>query len=247
MSMLFLLSQVDFLPPCFSKYQPHTQNQNMHFFLCNRVPLTMFHTIFFLFYYIPFFALSPIRFCYMFYNFEVIILFLNASHLCNDLLPPPSGVPAPASHAHPTSAFFSFPYFRGASLDFGAATHLGATCFPPLSGVSSHASHRHLTSAFFSFPYFRGASLDFGAATHLGATCFPPLSGVHRHAFTNHLTSVTTCFPLLPGCQTMPRMRISPRKHLLPPPSGVLPSAIRILGIFPCGTISTEQRMHRIS
>lgn len=157
-----------------------------------------------LFYYISFFVLSPIRFCYMFYNFEVIILFLNASHLCNDLLPPPSGVPAPASHAHPTSAFFSFPYFWGASLDFGAATHLGATCFPPLSGVPLPVSHRHLTPQ-------------------------------------------TSLPPRLPGYQNQPRMHISPRKHLLPLPSGVLPYAIRILGIFPCGTISAEQRMHRIS
>ena len=70
-----------------------------------------------------------------------------------------------------------------------------------------------------------GASLDFGAATHLGATCFPRL----------------------PGYQNQPRMHISPRKHLLPPPSGVLPYAIRILGIFPCGTISAEQRMRGIS
>ena len=109
----------------------------------------------------------------------------------------------------------------------------------PISGVPPLTSGRRLTSgrlasphfpgchpmphidisplAFFSFPHFRGASLDFGAATHLGATCFPPLSGVHRHAFTNHLTSVTTCFPLLPGCQTMPRIDISPRKHFPSP------------------------------
>lgn len=157
-----------------------------------------------LFYYISFFVLSPIRFCYMFYNFEVIILFLNASHLCNDLLPPPSGVPAPASHAHPTSAFFSFPYFWGASLDFGAATHLGATCFPPLSGVPLPVSHRHLTPqtslpprlpgcqtlphmhisplAFFSFPHFRGAT--------------PCLTSASHHA---NISS-----PCLPGCSPMP-------------------------------------------
>ena len=162
----------------------------------------------------------------------------------------------------------SFPYFSGASSCLASASHPCSNLFSPLSVVSSHASHRHLTSAFFSFSYFRGASLDFGAATHLGATCFPhfpgchpmphigisplhsslsPISGVLRHAFTNHLTSVTTCFPLLPGCQTLPRMRISPRKHLLPPLSGVLPYAIRILGIFPCGTISAEQRMRGIS
>ena len=163
----------------------------------------------------------------MFYNFEVIILFLNASHLCNDLLPPPSGVPDPASHQHLTLQTSPSPHFPG--------------CHPmPHIDISP--------LAFFSFPHFRGASLDFGAATHLGATCFPPLSGVHRHAFTNHLTSVTTCFPLLPGCQTLPRMHISPRKHFpSPPPSGVLPSAIRILGIFPCRTISAEQRMRGIS
>ena len=119
----------------------------------------------------------------------------------------------------------SFPYFSGASSCLASASHPCSNLFSPLSVVSSHASHRHLTSAFFSFPYFRGAFLDFGAATHLGATCFPRL----------------------PGYQNQPRMRISPRKHLLPPPSGVLPYAIRILGIFPCGTISAEQRMRGIS
>ena len=119
----------------------------------------------------------------------------------------------------------SFPYFSGASSCLASASHPCSNLFSPLSVVSSHASHRHLTSAFFSFPYFRGAFLDFGAATHLGATCFPRL----------------------PGYQNQTRMHISPRKHLLPPLSRVLPYAIRILGIFPCGTISAEQRMRGIS
>ena len=66
----------------------------------------------------------------------------------------------------------------------------------PISGVPPLTSGRRLTS---------------------GRLASPPLSGVLHHAFTNHLTSVTTCFPLLPGCHSLPRMRISPRKHLLPP------------------------------
>ena len=75
----------------------------MHFFLCNRVPLTMFHTIFFLFYYISFFVLSPIRFCYIFYNFEVIFLFFDISPR-KHLLPPLSGVLPP-----PYGSWASFP------------------------------------------------------------------------------------------------------------------------------------------
>lgn len=105
----------------------------------------------------------------------------------------------------------SFPYFSGASSCLASASHPCSNLFSPLSGVSSHASHRHLTSAFFSFPYFRGAFLDFGAATHLGATCFPRL----------------------PGYQNQPRMRISPRKHLLPHFPGCSPPPYGSLASFP--------------
>lgn len=163
----------------------------------------MFHTIFFLFYYISFFVLSPIRFCYIFYNFEVIFLFFGISPLHSSL--------------------------------------------SPISGVPPLTSGRRLTSGRLASPAFRGASPCLACTSHLWHSSLSPISGVLRHAFTNHLTSVTTCFPLLPGYQNQPRMHISPRKHLLPPPSGVLPYAIRILGIFPCGTISAEQRMRGIS
>ena len=143
------------------------------------------------------------------------------------------------------------------------------TCFPRLPGYQTLPRMHIPPLAFFSFPYFRGASLDFGAATHLGATCFPPLSGVPLPVSHRHLTPQTSLPPRLPGCQPLPHMHISPLAFFsfphfrgatpcltsashpanvsFPPPSGVLPSAIRILGIFPCGTISAEQRMHRIS
>lgn len=96
----------------------------------------------------------------------------------------------------PPLAFFSFPYFRGASLDFGAATHLGATCFPPLSGVPLPVSHRHLTPQ---------TSLS------------PPPSGVPAPASYAHLTSGILLFSPFPGCHSLPHISISPRKHFLSP------------------------------
>ena len=112
----------------------------------------------------------------------------SASHPCSNLFSPLSVVSSHASHRHLTSAFFSFSYFRGASLDFGAATHLGATCFPhfpgchpmphigisplhsslsPISGVPSLTSGRRLTSGRLASPAFRGAPLCHTDLGHL--------------------------------------------------------------------------------
>ena len=113
-----------------------------------------------------------------------------------------------------------------------------------------------------------------GISLHYWATCFFPTSGVHdltscqqspalltlvnnfiaggvlptrhsRGAISLHHWA--TCFFLLPGCMTQPCIGNAPRKHPLFPLSGVLPSSIRILGTFPRGTISAEQRMRGIS
>ena len=111
----------------------------------------------------------------------------SASHPCSNLFSPLSVVSSHASHRHLTSAFFSFSYFRGASLDFGAATHLGATCFPhfpgchpmphigisplhsslsPISGVPSLTSGRRLTSGQLASPAFRGTRTSLACASH---------------------------------------------------------------------------------
>ena len=175
----------------------------------------------------------------MFYNFEVIILFFERISPLHSSLFPISDVHRHAFTNHLTSVTTCFPLLPGChSLPHISISPRNSSLFP-ISWVHHHTFTKHLTSAitsfprlpgyqtlprmhipplaFFSFPYFRGASLDFGAATHLGATCFPPLSGVHRHAFTNHLTSGILLFSPFPGCHSLPRMHISPRKHFLSP------------------------------
>ena len=205
------------------------------------------------FYYIPFFALSPIRFCYMFYNFEVIILFfehisplhsylfpisgvhpltsgrrltsgrLTSPHFpgCHPMphidIPPLHSSLSPISGVHPltsgrrlTSGRLASPAFRGAIPCLECTSHLCILLFPLFPGCTAMPSQTISPLAFFSFPHFRGASLDFGAATHLGATCFPPLSRVSSHASHAHPTSGILLFFLFPGCTAMPSQTISP-------------------------------------
>lgn len=99
----------------------------------------------------------------------------------------------------PPLAFFSFPYFRGASLDFGAATHLGATCFPPLSGVPLPASHQHLTPQSSLSPAFRGAPPCLHKPSHLCNNLLSTSSGVPDHASHAHLTTQTSPPPAFRG------------------------------------------------
>ena len=118
----------------------------------------------------------------MFYNFEVIFLFFDISPL----------------------AFFSFPYFRGASLDFGAATHLGATCSPLLPGCHSQ-SHIDISPRKRLFPpAFRGASPCLICTSHLWHSSLFPISGVPLPASHQYLTPQTFPFPRLPGCSLPP-------------------------------------------
>ena len=95
----------------------------------------MFHTIFFLFYYISFFVLSPIRFCYIFYNFEVIFLFFGISPL-HSSLSPISGVPPLTSGRRLTSGRLASPAFRGTRTSLACTSHHANISSPRLPGCS---------------------------------------------------------------------------------------------------------------
>ena len=96
----------------------------------------------------------------------------SASHPCSNLFSPLSVVSSHASHRHLTSAFFSFSYFRGASLDFGAATHLGATCFPRLPGYQNQP-RMHISPRKHFLPHFPGCSpMPYGSLASFPAELF---------------------------------------------------------------------------
>ena len=135
----------------------------------------------------------------------------------------------------------------------GISLHHWATCFFPASGVHDLTSCQQspalltLVNNFIDGGVLPTRHSRGGISLHHWATCFFLLAGVHDLTSCQHLTTGRLTFSYFPGCMTQPCIGNAPRKHPLSPLSGVLPSSIRILGTFPRGTISAEQRMRGIS